>query len=177
LQQVWEKPMRNSDPFNLGRFLVAQSRFYAKAMRELQAGRKHGHWMWFIFPQLRGLGRSESSRFYGLASLKEAETYLGHPILGPRLQEITEVVTGLKKRKLEDIFAHPDERQFHSCMTLFAIAGDDTRVFDNALIKYFKSELDPDTRDLLRTPNKSKRVPKNPTLTDGPAGRELDRKS
>jgi uncharacterized protein (DUF1810 family) len=162
--------MRNPDPFNLSRFLVAQSRFYSKAMRELRAGRKEGHWMWFIFPQLRELGRSESSRFYGLASLKEAETYLGHPILGARLREITDVVTGLKKRKLEDIFAHPDDRQFHSCMTLFAIAGDDTRVFDNALIKYFKSELDPDTRDLLRAANRGKSVAKTRIPTHGPAG-------
>jgi uncharacterized protein (DUF1810 family) len=162
--------MRNPDPFNLSRFLVAQSRFYSKAMRELRAGRKEGHWMWFIFPQLRGLGGSESSKFYGLASLKEAETYLGHPILGPRLREITEVVTGLKKRRLEDIFAHPDDRQFHSCMTLFAIAGDDTRVFDEALVKYFKSALDPNTQDLLRAANKGKSVAKTRIPTNAPAG-------
>lgn len=116
--------------------------------------------MWFIFPQLRGLGHSESSRYYGLASLKEAESYLGHPILGPRLREITEVVTALKTCDVKDVFPYPDDLKFHSSMTVFAIAADDTRVFDDALMKYFKSELDPATRDLL----KSKSVPKARTV-------------
>jgi uncharacterized protein (DUF1810 family) len=152
----------NSDPYHLRRFLDAQARFYAKAIRELRAGRKESHWMWFIFPQLRGLGRSDSSRFYGLASLKEAESYLAHPILGPRLREITEVVTALKTCNVQDVFPYPDDLKFHSSMTVFAIAADDTRVFDQALIKYFKSELDPATRDLL----KSKGVPKTRILGD-----------
>jgi uncharacterized protein (DUF1810 family) len=137
-------------------------------MRELRAGRKESHWMWFIFPQLRGLGRSESSRYYGLASLKEAASYLAHPILGARLREITEVVIGLKTCNVEDVFPHPDDRKFHSSMTVFAIAADDTPVFESALVKYFKSELDPATRDLL----KSKGDARPRILTNQPAGRQ-----
>ncbi|MDP9090391.1 MAG: DUF1810 domain-containing protein [Pseudomonadota bacterium] len=130
--------------------MAAQARFYGGALRELRAGHKEGHWMWFIFPQLRGLGRSESARYFGISSLREAESYMSHPILGTRLREITEVVTNLKKRKIEDIFPYPDDRKFHSSMTLCAIAGQETQVFDRALIKYFQSELDAATRDLLR---------------------------
>ena len=138
------------DPFNVERFLDAQARFYGMALRELRAGRKESHWMWFIFPQLRGLGRSESAKYFGITSLREAESYLGHPVLGTRLREITEVATNLKKTNVEDIFPYPDDRKFHSSMTLFAIAGEETHVFDRALTKYFQCELDAATRDLLR---------------------------
>ena len=138
------------DPFNVERFLDAQARFYGKALRELRAGRKESHWMWFIFPQLRGLGRSESAKYFGITSLREAESYLNHPVLGTRLREITELATNLKKTNVEDIFPYPDDRKFHSSMTLFAIAGEETQVFDRALTKYFQSELDAATRDLLR---------------------------
>ena len=137
------------DPFNLERFLDPQQRFYGKALRELRAGRKESHWMWFIFPQLRGLGPSESAKYFGISSLREAQSYLSHPLLGTRLREITEVATNLRNT-VENIFPYPDDHKFHSSMTLFAIAGDDAHLFDRALMKFFNSELDPATLDLLK---------------------------
>ena len=140
----------NLDPFNVERFLDAQARFYGEALRELRAGRKESHWMWFVFPQLAGLGRSDSAKYFGISCLREAESYLRHPILGARLREITEVATNLKKSAVEDVFPYPDDRKFHSSLTLFAIAGEETAVFDRALMQYFRSELDAATLDLLK---------------------------
>lgn len=128
--------MCHSEPvtFNLDRFLDAQARVYDEVLSELRDGRKRTHWMWFIFPQMAGLGRSETSRFYAIGSRAEAEAYLAHPVLGARLRECTELVNAIEGRSANAIFGSPDDLKFCSCMTLFApIEGG---VFDEALRKY-----------------------------------------
>ncbi len=111
-----------NDPFNLERFVTAQRGVYDQACAELRAGRKQSHWMWFVFPQLRGLGRSELATRYGIACREEAEAYLLHPLLGPRLRECSRLVGEIEGRTIEEIFGYPDHLKFHSSMTLFALA-------------------------------------------------------
>lgn len=114
-------------PSGLERFVEAQSAIYDTALAELRAGHKRSHWMWFVFPQLRGLGRSATAEFYGVASLAEAVSYLAHPVLGPRLVACTEAVLAVQGRSLNAIFGSPDDLKFHSAMTLFSRAsGPDT---------------------------------------------------
>ncbi len=115
--------MQPDDPFDLQRFVTAQAPVFATALAELRAGRKRSHWMWFVFPQLRGLGRSATAEFYGLASLDEARAYLAHPLLGPRLEEATRAVLALQGRSLHALFGSPDDLKFRSAMTLFAAAS------------------------------------------------------
>ena len=115
--------MADENDFDLGRFASAQDGIYGSALEELRAGRKRSHWMWFVFPQMRGLGRSPTATFYGIASLGEARAYLAHPVLGPRLREATETVLGVGGRSLNEIFGSPDDMKFCSSMTLFAIAA------------------------------------------------------
>jgi len=122
-----------ADAFDLQRFVDAQAPVFAAACAELRAGRKASHWMWFVFPQLRGLGHSAMADRYGIASLAEARAYLVHPLLGPRLQECTRLVLQLQERGLHDIFGSPDDLKFRSCMTLFAQAAEGRNVFDEAL--------------------------------------------
>ena len=112
-----------SDPFKLQRFVEAQSGVIAQVRAELTAGRKESHWMWFIFPQLKGLGSSATARHYAIGSLEEARAYLSHPALGPRLRECTGLVNRTEGRSIEAIFAYPDHLKFRSCMTLFARAA------------------------------------------------------
>jgi uncharacterized protein (DUF1810 family) len=114
--------MTAQDPFDLQRFIAAQASIFESALEELTAGRKRSHWMWFIFPQLRGLGLSSTSQFYGIASLEEAHAYLKHPVLGPRLELCTRAVLRSRERSLREIFGSPDDVKFLSSMTLFAIA-------------------------------------------------------
>ncbi|MDR6774437.1 DUF1810 domain-containing protein [Azospirillum sp. BE72] len=114
--------MRTDDPFDLQRFLSAQEPVFATVLDELRSGRKRSHWMWFVFPQLRGLGRSATAEFYGIASLDEAKAYLAHPTLGPRLEQATRAVLGVQGRTLHEIFGSPDDMKFRSSMTLFALA-------------------------------------------------------
>jgi uncharacterized protein (DUF1810 family) len=137
------------DPFNLQRFVDAQNPVFAQVCSELREGRKRTHWMWFIFPQLRGLGSSSMARRYAISSLEEATAYLKHPILGPRLRECTRLVTRIEGRPIEEIFSDPDYLKFRSSMTLFARATSDNRVFTGALDKYFEGELDPLTLERL----------------------------
>ena len=138
------------DPYDLDRFLVAQEPVFARACAELAAGRKHSHWMWFIFPQLRGLGPSAMAERYALGSLDEARAYLAHPILGGRLRRCTELVNGLEGRSAQEIFGHPDQLKFRSSMTLFARAAPGaSEPFAKALAKYFAGEEDPLSRELL----------------------------
>jgi len=139
------------DPYNLQRFVDAQRDVYARAETELRAGRKESHWMWFVFPQIRGLGRSLMAQKYAIASLKEAKAYLAHPILGPRLRTCTRLVTAAQNRSIEDVFGYPDNLKFHSSMTLFARAADDNQIFMQALSKYFRSEFDARTAEQLVT--------------------------
>jgi uncharacterized protein (DUF1810 family) len=139
-----------NDPFGLERFVTAQSGVYEQACAELRAGEKRSHWMWFIFPQLKGLGRSPLAIRYGIGSRQEAEAYLLHPLLGPRLRECARLVTRIEGRTIEVIFGHPDNLKFHSSMTLFAHVTPDNAVFEDALRKYFSGEYDAATFELLR---------------------------
>jgi uncharacterized protein (DUF1810 family) len=132
------------DPYNLARFVAAQAAVYAQVCAELGAGEKRSHWMWFIFPQLAGLGRSATARLYAISSLAEARAYLAHPLLGTRLHECTRVVNEVSGRSAAQIFGFPDELKFHSCMTLFAhAAGADDAAFRKALARYFAAAEDP----------------------------------
>ncbi len=124
------------DRYNLQRFLEAQNPVYGRVISELREGRKRTHWMWFIFPQIRGLGQSEISQRFSISSLYEAEAYFEHPILGPRLKECTRLVNAIEGRSIEDIFGYPDHLKFRSSMTLFAQAAPGEKVFNEALDKY-----------------------------------------
>jgi uncharacterized protein (DUF1810 family) len=131
------------DRFNLERFVEAQAGVYARAGAELRSGRKQSHWMWFVFPQIRGLGSSEMAVRYAISGREEARAYLDHPVLGPRLQECTETVVELEGKSVEEIFGYPDDLKFHSSMTLFAeVVGPSERVFHKALKKYFGGKMD-----------------------------------
>lgn len=144
----------NENPYNLERFVEAQRSVFEQACAELRRGRKTGHWMWFIFPQLAGLGFSEMSRRYAIRSLDEAKAYLAHPILGPRLREICGFVNGIESRTVHQIFGSPDDMKLRSSMTLFAAAAKDdllneNLVFVEVIEKYFGGELDGETLRLL----------------------------
>ena len=143
--------MRTIDPFDLARFRMAQSPLFPTVLAELHAGRKRTHWMWFIFPQLRGLGRSSTARLYAISSLQEAQAYLQDPVLGDRLKLATAATLALSGSSANAIFGSPDDLKFHSSMTLFSIAsGDAGSSFHSALDQYFSGQLDPQTLDLLR---------------------------
>ena len=143
-----------ADPFNLERFVSAQAAVYARVVEELQAGEKRSHWIWFIFPQMKGLGHSSQSEYYGISSLEEAAAYLRHPLLGVRLRQCTRLVTQVEKRTISRIMGYPDDLKFCSSMTLFAraaeVAGLDAADFNHALKKYFNGEGDPLTEAMLR---------------------------
>jgi uncharacterized protein (DUF1810 family) len=138
-----------ADRYDLKRFLDAQGGIYAQVTDELRRGRKQTHWMWFVFPQIKGLGYSAMAQKYAISSLDEARAYLLHPVLGERLNECTGIVTRLEGRTIEEIFGHPDFLKFHSSLTLFAKAAPDHGVFDAALAKYFASTMDRGTLDRL----------------------------
>jgi len=137
------------DPFDLGRFVAAQDAVMAAVREELRAGRKRTHWMWFVFPQLRALGRSATALHYGIASLAEARAYLAHPALGPRLRDCTALVCAAQGRTIHEIFGSPDDMKFRSCMTLFAAADPAAPLFTEALRIFFDGQPDPLTVDLL----------------------------
>ena len=126
-----------TDPFDLQRFVAAQDPVLPAVLAELAAGRKRTHWMWFVFPQLTGLGRSAMAQRYALASLSEAQAYLAHPVLGQRLAQCAGLVNGVESRGITAILGTPDDAKFHSCMTLFALAAPEEAVFRTALDKYF----------------------------------------
>lgn len=138
-----------NDPYDLQRFVHAQNPVYEQACSELGQGRKQGHWMWFVFPQLKGLGHSWTAEKYGISSRGEAEAYLRHSILGPRLRECTRLVNLVDGRSIEQIFGYPDNLKFHSSMTLFAAVTSDNEVFVKALQKYFGGQPDGQTLDRL----------------------------
>jgi uncharacterized protein (DUF1810 family) len=137
--------MDSADPYNLQRFLDAQHPIYGQVRDELRGGRKESHWMWFIFPQIKGLGISTTAQKYALSGIGEAKAYLDHPLLGFRLRECTQLVNDVSGRSVEDIFGYPDHMKFHSSMTLFAHVQPSDKAFDAALKKYFKGELDRNT--------------------------------
>ena len=133
------------DPYDLQRFVDAQDTVYAQVNAELRAGRKRSHWMWYVFPQIEGLGESAMAQRFAISSLGEAQAYLRHPVLGERLRESTRLVNHVEGRPIEDIFGYPDVLKFRSSMTLFARATEDDDVFVEALRKYFDGEPDPQT--------------------------------
>lgn len=134
------------DPFRLRRFVDAQDAVYDRVLAELRRGEKRTHWMWFIFPQLRGLGSSATAREYAIASREEAAAYLKHPVLGARLTECARIVNAIEGRPVEKIFGSPDDLKFRSSMTLFAAVSADDSEFHRALEKYFGGKPDPLTR-------------------------------
>jgi len=137
-----------TDPFDLKRFVRAQDPVYGDIQQELARGRKQSHWMWFVFPQVAGLGFSAMSQRYAIASRAEASAYLAHPTLGPRLIECTRLVLGVEGRTINAILGAPDDAKFHSSMTLFdAVSGEP--VFDEGLARYFSGERDQATLDIL----------------------------
>jgi uncharacterized protein (DUF1810 family) len=140
-----------SDPYNLRRFVDAQDPIYARVCTELRNGRKASHWMWFVFPQLRGLGQSQMAQTFGISSRAEAKAYLKHPVLGARLRECTRLVNLVEGRLIEDIFGYPDDLKFRSSMTLFASVAPEDTAFQDALGKYFGGEPDARTLELLAT--------------------------
>jgi uncharacterized protein (DUF1810 family) len=138
-----------NDPFHLQRFVDAQDLVFDQVCSELRRGRKTSHWMWFIFPQIRGLGHSEMAVEYAISSRQEAEAYLKHPLLGTRLRECVQLVNRVEGRSVEQIFDYPDHLKFHSSITLFATATTDNQIFKDALEKYFGGKLDPLTMERL----------------------------
>jgi uncharacterized protein (DUF1810 family) len=136
------------DPFDLQRFVDAQAGVYPQVCAELAAGRKASHWMWFVFPQLKGLGASSMAQHYGIGSRAEAQAYWAHPLLGPRLRQCTELVLAAEGRGAHAIFGSPDDLKFRSCMTLFAQATGEP-LFDEALRRYSDGRPDPRTLALL----------------------------
>lgn len=131
-----------SDPFDLKRFVDAQAPVYGTVLDELRAGRKRSHWMWFVFPQLRGLGSSPTAVHYGISSLEEARAYLRHDVLGPRLRECTRLVNRVPGRSAAQIFGSPDDLKLCSSMTLFSRATDDNEDFLALLDKYYDGRQD-----------------------------------
>ncbi len=138
-----------ADPYNLERFVRAQAPVFEQVVTELRSGCKSGHWMWFIFPQLRGLGSSPMAREFAISSLAEAQAYLQHPLLGPRLRQCTALVVAANRRSIADIFGYPDDVKFRSSMTLFLRAAPAERVFSEALAHYFGGTLDAATLERL----------------------------
>jgi len=138
-----------SDAYNLHRFLTAQAHTYDIVLAELRSGRKSSHWIWFIFPQIAGLGHSGMAQQFAIGSLDEAKTYLEHPVLGQRLRECTQLVPNVESRSADEIFPYPDNLKFQSCMTLFLTAASDSTLFKDALLKYFDGKPDQMTLDIL----------------------------
>jgi uncharacterized protein (DUF1810 family) len=132
-----------NDRYHLQRFVDAQEPVYAQVIDELRAGDKRSHWMWFIFPQIEGIGSSPTAQRFAIAGLDEARSYLAHPLLGPRLRECTALVNDTEGKTLDDIFGYPDNLKFRSSMTLFARAAQDNAIFEAALAKYCAGEPDP----------------------------------
>lgn len=133
---------------NIDRFLEAQEKVYNQALKEIQGGRKVTHWMWYIFPQIAGLAFSSTSKYYSLKDLQEAQDYLDHPVLGPRLIAISEAVLNLEGKTAYEIFSG-DDVKFHSCMTLFSSVENAPQVFTDVLNKYFEGSKDPRTLELI----------------------------
>ena len=139
-----------NDPYDLQRYLDAQNPVFEQVCAELREGCKTGHWMWFVFPQIKGLGHSPMANRYAISSREEAEAYLAHPVLGPRLRACSRLATQVEGRSIQQIFGAPDDLKFRSSMTLFAHATPDNQVFVDALKKYFNAEFDPLTLERLR---------------------------
>ena len=138
------------DPFDLNRFIRAQESVYDRVIAELDSGQKRSHWMWYVFPQVDGLGHSSTAKHYAMKSLEEARHYLDHPILGTRLDECTQAVIAVEGRSVSQIFGYPDDLKLKSCMTLFAAVASSDKSFVKVLDKYFHGERDSRTLQLLK---------------------------
>ena len=143
--------MNAADRYDLQRFVDAQEHVYDTVLDELRSGRKRSHWIWFVFPQLRGLGHSPTAVHFGISSLDEARAYLAHPVLGPRLRECARLVARIDSRSADEIFGWPDNLKVLSSMTLFARATDDDSEFRAVLEKFYTGEDDPATVERLST--------------------------
>jgi uncharacterized protein (DUF1810 family) len=137
------------DPHDLGRFIEAQAPAIAQARAEIAAGRKASHWMWFVFPQIAGLGSSPIAQRYAIASAEEARAYLAHPVLGSRLRDLTELACEVEDRSALEVFGSPDDLKFRSCMTLFHAVAPQESVFRAALVRFFGGEEDARTLEIL----------------------------
>jgi uncharacterized protein (DUF1810 family) len=137
------------DPFQLSRFVEAQDKVYARALAELKSGRKRSHWIWFVFPQIEGLGFSSTTQYYSIKSLEEARQYLDHPLLGKRLRECAETILALQGLSASTIFGYPDDLKLKSSMTLFAAAAEGQSVFSRVLEKYYQGNPDQSTLAIL----------------------------
>ncbi|HEX9136493.1 MAG TPA: DUF1810 domain-containing protein [Nitrospirota bacterium] len=144
-----------SDPYDLNRFIGAQEGIYDRVLAELRGGLKRSHWMWFIFPQIDGLGFSSTTRHYAIKSVEEARRYLGHPVLGARLVECTEAVLAVQGRSVSDIFGYPDDMKLQSSMTLFALVAGPRSVFERVLEKYYQGKRDARTLQIVGNLNKN----------------------
>jgi uncharacterized protein (DUF1810 family) len=133
----------------LSRFLDAQNQIYLRALEEIKAGRKETHWMWFIFPQIKGLGNSDTSKFYAIQDINEAKEYLKHPVLGKNLLEISKAVLAIEDKSAHEIFGSPDDMKLQSCMTLFSVIEGADPVFEWVLNKYFGGFFDSRTLRIL----------------------------
>ena len=138
------------DPYDLDRFVHAQERDHARALEEIRSARKRSHWMWYVFPQLAGLGSSPMAERYAIRSLAEADAYLRHPVLGPRLVACAEAALGVEGRSATEIFGTPDDLKLRSCATLFATVSPPGSAFHRLLDRFFGGQPDPRTFDLLR---------------------------
>jgi uncharacterized protein (DUF1810 family) len=138
-----DQSMSVPDPYDLQRFIVAQNSCFERVCNELREGHKQSHWMWFIFPQLQGLGRSPMAIRYAISSKQEGQAYLNHSILGPRLRHCTELVLSVEGRSIQHILGTPDDLKFRSSMTLFMVAASENSLFKEALERYFAGEPDP----------------------------------
>ena len=136
--------------YDLDRFVKAQAYDYDAALREIRSGRKRSHWMWYIFPQLQGLGFSSTAQYYGIRDLEEAKAYMAHPVLGPRLTEISEALLGLDTCDPSAVMGYPDDLKLRSCMTLFELAAPEQPVFGRVLEKYYAGRRDNRTLELLK---------------------------
>ncbi len=137
------------DPFDLNRFISAQEGIYDRALAELREGLKRSHWMWFIFPQIEGLGHSPTTRLYSIKSLEEARQYLAHPVLGTRLVACAEAVLAVQGRSASDIFGHPDDWKLQSSMTLFELVSGPGSAFARVLDRYYQGKRDPRTLQIV----------------------------
>ena len=145
-----------TDPFDLRRFLDAQAPIYARVVAELRRGQKQSHWMWFVFPQLAGLGHSAMAQRFAIASREEAVAYLGHGVLGFRLKECTALIMAVEGRTVREILGSPDDLKFQSSMTLFAVAAaDPASAFHQALDRWCRGAFDPQTLKLLEAGGES----------------------
>jgi len=139
----------SNDFYNLNRFLKAQEGSYDDALKELCRGKKQGHWMWFIFPQIVGLGSSDQSVYYSIKSLEEAKAFLNHPVLGVRLEECVEVVLEFESVNISDLFGHPDDVKFRSCMTLFGYITNSDSLYNQVLDQHLGGKRDDSTIGIM----------------------------